>query len=239
LIGAMTGGAELSGTINRNLAAAAQWLGVGMMLGSQRIMLDSALGEETASSFTARDVAPDVLLFRNIGLSQRTVAAVDDISNALKRVGADVLAVHANPLQEAVQRNGDSDFAGSIDRLREVAGALEYPVLLKEVGHGIGASAVAELTGPLVAAAVHRRAGNLPARCGGGRYSGPARYRRATDAVSTGDWRPRLRRVNQAGSACFVGLLSTVARAFVDLACCATSSLSNVDIAAIIAVNTR
>jgi len=148
LIGAMTGGAELSGTINRNLAAAAQRLGVGMMLGSQRIMLDSALGEQAAASFTVRDVAPDVLLFGNIGLSQLTAAAVPDISNALKRVEADVLAVHTNPLQEAVQRDGDSDFSGSIDRLRDVASALGYPVLLKEVGHGIGASAVAELTGP-------------------------------------------------------------------------------------------
>jgi isopentenyl-diphosphate delta-isomerase len=147
LIGAMTGGAELSGTINKNLAAAAQRLGVGMMLGSQRIMLDSALGEQAAASFAVRDVAPDVLLFGNIGLSQLTTAAVTDISNALKRVEADVLAVHTNPLQEAVQSNGDSDFSGSMDRLREVAGALEYPVLLKEVGHGIGASAVAELTG--------------------------------------------------------------------------------------------
>ncbi len=148
LIGAMTGGAELSGTINKNLAAAAQRLGVGMMLGSQRIMLDSQLGEQAAASFTVRDVAPDVLLFGNIGLSQLTTAAVDDISNALKRVEADVLAVHTNPLQEAVQRNGDSDFSGSMDRLREVAGMLEYPMLLKEVGHGIGTSAVAELTGP-------------------------------------------------------------------------------------------
>ena len=148
LIGAMTGGAELSGTINRNLAAAAQRLGLGMMLGSQRIMLDSALGEQAAASFTVRDVAPDVLLFGNIGLSQLTTAAVSDISNALKRVEADVLAVHTNPLQEAVQRNGDNDFTGSMDRLREVADALEYPVLLKEVGHGIGASAVAELMGP-------------------------------------------------------------------------------------------
>ena len=34
LIGAMTGGAELSGVINRNLAGAAQKLGIGMMLGS-------------------------------------------------------------------------------------------------------------------------------------------------------------------------------------------------------------
>src|SRR5271166_5992171 len=147
LIGAMTGGAKLSGTINRNLAAAAQQLGIGMMLGSQRVMLDSVLGERAAASFTVRDVAPDVLLFGNIGLSQLTTAAVTDISNALKRVEADVLAVHTNPLQEAVQSNGDSDFSGSMDRLREVAGALEYPVLLKEVGHGIGASAVAELTG--------------------------------------------------------------------------------------------
>ena len=148
LIGAMTGGAELSGTINKNLAEAAQRLGIGMMLGSQRIMLDSALGEQAASSFTVRDVAPDVLLFGNIGLAQLTAAAVDDISNALKRVGADALAVHTNPLQEAVQRNGDGDFSGSVDRLRQVAAALEYPVLLKEVGHGIGTSAIAELTGP-------------------------------------------------------------------------------------------
>ena len=77
LVGAMTGGAELSKTINQNLAEAAQSLGIGMMLGSQRIMLDSALGEQAASSFTVRDVAPDVLLFGNIGLAQLTVAAVE------------------------------------------------------------------------------------------------------------------------------------------------------------------
>ncbi len=67
LIGAMTGGAELSGTINRNLAAAAQQLGVGMMLGSQRIMLDNG---SASTSFNVRDVAPDVLLIGNIGLAQ-------------------------------------------------------------------------------------------------------------------------------------------------------------------------
>ena len=146
LVGAMTGGAELSKTINKNLAEAAQLLGIGMMLGSQRIMLDSALGEQAASSFAVRDVAPDVLLFGNIGLAQLTTAAAEDISNALIRVGADALAVHTNPLQEAVQRNGDGDFSGSLARLREVAAALEYPILLKEVGHGIGTSAVNELT---------------------------------------------------------------------------------------------
>jgi isopentenyl-diphosphate Delta-isomerase len=145
LIGAMTGGAKLSGTINRNLAAAAQRLGIGMMLGSQRVMLDSALGEQAAASFTVRDVAPDVLLFGNIGLSQLTKDAVPDIIQALDRVGANALAVHTNPLQEAIQHHGDTDFAGSLDRLHELADMLGYPVLLKEVGHGIGAAAVGEL----------------------------------------------------------------------------------------------
>lgn len=147
LVGAMTGGAELSGTINRNLAAAAQQLGVGMMLGSQRIMLDSALGERAADSFAVRDVAPDVLLFGNIGLSQLTKLAVPDIAKALDRVGADALAVHTNPLQEAMQHNGDTDFSGSLNRLREAAEAIDYPLLLKEVGHGIGGAAAAELVG--------------------------------------------------------------------------------------------
>jgi isopentenyl-diphosphate Delta-isomerase len=145
LVGAMTGGADLSRTINRNLAAAAQRLGIGMMLGSQRVMLDSVLGERAAASFTVRDVAPDVLLFGNIGLSQLTKDAVPDIVQALDRVGANALAVHTNPLQESIQHNGDTDFAGSLDRLHELADTLGYPVLLKEVGHGIGAAAVGEL----------------------------------------------------------------------------------------------
>jgi isopentenyl-diphosphate delta-isomerase len=145
LVGAMTGGARLSATINRNLAAAAQRLGVGMMLGSQRVMLGSALGEQAAPSFAVRAVAPDVLLLGNIGLSQFTKDALPDISEALDRVGANALAVHTNPLQEAIQRDGDTDFAGSLDRLHDLTDMLGYPVLLKEVGHGIGARAVGEL----------------------------------------------------------------------------------------------
>ncbi|MBV9513413.1 MAG: type 2 isopentenyl-diphosphate Delta-isomerase [Mycobacteriaceae bacterium] len=145
LVGAMTGGAELSGTINRNLAAAAHQLGIGMMLGSQRIMLDSALGERAADSFMVRDIAPEVLLIGNIGLSQLTKTTLPDLVKALDRVGADALAVHTNPLQEAIQTGGDTDFSGSVTRLRDVSEALGYPILLKEVGHGIGAAAVTEL----------------------------------------------------------------------------------------------
>jgi isopentenyl-diphosphate delta-isomerase len=149
LIGSMTGGAELSATINRNLAAAAQQLGVGMMLGSQRIMMDNP---SASTSFEVRDVAPDVLLVGNIGLSQLNEPATGDIAKALDVVGANALAVHTNPLQEAIQHEGDTDFSGSIARLHDIARSIGYPVMLKEVGHGIGASAAAELVGCPIAA---------------------------------------------------------------------------------------
>jgi isopentenyl-diphosphate Delta-isomerase len=149
LIGSMTGGAELSGTINRNLAVAAQQLGVGMMLGSQRIMLDN---DSASTSFSVRDVAPDVLLIGNIGLAQLDELMVPDLVKALDHVGANALAVHTNPLQEAMQHEGDTDFSGSVARLRDIARSIDYPVILKEVGHGIGAAAAAELVDCPIAA---------------------------------------------------------------------------------------
>ena len=149
LIGAMTGGAELARTINRNLADAAQKLGVGMMLGSQRVMLNN---EEAASSFDVRDLAPDVLLIGNIGLAQVSEAITPALDAALRRVGANALAVHTNPLQEAVQAGGDTDFSGSLDRLARLAAELDYPVIIKEVGHGIGAAAAEQLRGVPIAA---------------------------------------------------------------------------------------
>ncbi|MET0897973.1 MAG: type 2 isopentenyl-diphosphate Delta-isomerase [Mycobacterium sp.] len=149
LVGAMTGGAELSGVINRNLAAAAQQLGLAMMLGSQRIMIDD---DTATSSFEVRGVAPDVLLIGNIGLAQLSKDSVPYLSKALSRVGADALAVHTNPLQEAMQASGDTDFTGTLTQLAEVVQTLDYPVLVKEVGHGIGATAARQLQGIPVAA---------------------------------------------------------------------------------------
>jgi isopentenyl-diphosphate delta-isomerase len=149
LIGAMTGGAELSGIINRNLATAAQQLGIGMMLGSQRVMIDDPAA---AVSFDVRQVAPDILLIGNIGLAQVQTSMVPGLAAALDRVGANGLAVHTNPLQEAMQHEGDTDFSGSMQRLRALTDSIGYPVMLKEVGHGIGAAAAAELVDCPIAA---------------------------------------------------------------------------------------
>lgn len=140
LIGAMTGGGGASATINRNLARAAQELGLGMMLGSQRIMLEEPAAAE---SFRVRDVAPDVLLLGNLGIAQlRHGYGAGHVRRAIDEVGADGLAFHANPLQEAVQVDGDTDFRGLVGRLKSVAAEVEAPILLKEVGHGLDTETV-------------------------------------------------------------------------------------------------
>lgn len=135
LIGAMTGGAELAGLINRHLAEAAARVGVGMMLGSQRVMLERPAAR---ASFAVRGVAPDILLVGNLGVAQLLQGyGVDEIRAARDLVDADAVALHTNPLQEALQDGGDGDFRGVIERLRVVVREADVPVLLKEVGHGI------------------------------------------------------------------------------------------------------
>jgi isopentenyl-diphosphate delta-isomerase len=136
LIGAMTGGTQLSGRINENLAIAAQATGVGLMLGSQRVMLDEP---DAAASFAVRRHAPDVLLLGNLGVAQLERHGAAGVRAAVERVEADGLALHTNPLQEAIQPGGDTDFRSVLDRIAETAAEVPFPLLLKEVGHGIGA----------------------------------------------------------------------------------------------------
>lgn len=135
LIGAMTGGADRAAIVNRHLATAAQRLGLGMMLGSQRVMLERP---ESAASFWVRDVAPDVLLVGNLGAVQLVAGyGATEARRAVAEVAADALAFHVNPLQEALQDGGDVSWRGVRARLAEVVPDVGVPVVLKEVGHGI------------------------------------------------------------------------------------------------------
>lgn len=137
LIGAMTGGAALSERINRNLAQAAEHLGVGLMLGSQRVMLEHP---EAAASFAVRPYAPSALLLGNLGVAQLNKGyGSEQLERAVASVGADALALHTNPLQEAFQPGGDLDFQGLLPKLSALVPRLPFPVVLKEVGHGLGA----------------------------------------------------------------------------------------------------
>lgn len=136
LISSMTGGADAELVkINRNLATAAEAEGVALAVGSQRVLL---LDETARQSFALRDVAPTALLFGNLGAVQLNhEMGLADCEEVVKVLGADGLYLHLNPLQEAVQPEGDTDFSGLRHKIGMVAQALSQPVLVKEVGAGI------------------------------------------------------------------------------------------------------
>jgi len=150
LISSMTGGTKEAGAINRNLAEAAQEMGVAMGLGSQRAAIEQP---ETAGTFRVRQVAPDILLFANLGAIQLNYGyGVDECQRAIDMVGADALYLHLNALQEAVQPEGDTNFSGLLGKIEVVCRALEVPVIIKEVGWGISGKTARQLVNAGIAA---------------------------------------------------------------------------------------
>ena len=137
LVGAMTGGSAQAAALNRALAEAAEACGVGFCLGSQRPMLDSSAA--SARSFMVRDVAPSTLLLGNIGAVQlRDQLGGEQLERLAQAVAADAIYVHVNPLQEAIQPEGDRDWRGAFDAIAAAASHCSLPVLVKEVGGGLG-----------------------------------------------------------------------------------------------------
>ncbi len=136
LISSMTGGDhELVKTINRNLAIAAEQTGVALAVGSQRVMFSSP---EARDSFALRPYAPTTLLLGNIGAVQLNYGlTLAQAEAAVACLGADGLYLHLNPLQEAIQPEGDTNFAGLQQKIGQLAAGLSVPLLLKEVGCGL------------------------------------------------------------------------------------------------------
>jgi isopentenyl-diphosphate Delta-isomerase len=143
LISSMTGGAEPAREINRRLARAAQARGIAMGLGSQRAAIQRP---ELADTFRVRDVAPDILLLANLGAVQLNYGYdVEHCLKAVEMIGADALILHLNPLQEAIQPEGNSNFSGLLRKIEAVCRTLNVPVVVKEVGWGISEQAARQL----------------------------------------------------------------------------------------------
>jgi isopentenyl-diphosphate delta-isomerase len=136
LISSMTGGVERGLQINRHLAGAAEALGIAMAVGSQRVALRHP---EAAKSFAVvREVAPDVPVYANLGATQLNRGyGIPELRRAVGMIGADGLFLHLNPLQEAIQERGNTDYRNLAERIGEVTAGLGRPVLVKEVGAGI------------------------------------------------------------------------------------------------------
>lgn len=136
LISSMTGGTVEAKIINQRLAAAAQEMHLAMGVGSQRAALENSNLKETFS--IARKIAPDILLFANLGAIQLNNGySLDHCRRAVEMLHADALCLHLNPLQEAVQAGGDTNFTGLARKIEGICGKIEVPVIVKEVGWGI------------------------------------------------------------------------------------------------------
>jgi isopentenyl-diphosphate Delta-isomerase len=145
LVSSMTGGTEAAGLINRNLAAGAERSGIAVGIGSQRKALEDPAKADT---FKVREVAPSVLLLANLGAVQLNYGlGVRECLQAVEMIGADALILHLNPLQEAIQPEGQRNFAGLLPKIGEIVRALPVPVIVKEIGCGISAATARALAG--------------------------------------------------------------------------------------------
>ncbi|GAB3373536.1 isopentenyl-diphosphate delta-isomerase [Azotobacter armeniacus] len=138
LISSMTGGPARAAVINRHLAEAAQVLGIALGVGSQRIALET--GADHGLTRQLRQLAPDVPLLANIGAAQLVAGfGLEEARRAVDMLEADALIVHLNPLQEAVQPEGDREWRGVLKAIGQLAAHLGVPLVVKEVGAGISA----------------------------------------------------------------------------------------------------
>lgn len=135
LISSMTGGTKQAKKINYRLAETAQKYQIAMGVGSQRVAIEN---EGVADTFAVRAIAPDILLFANIGAVQLNYSyGIEQCQKAIDLLEADALILHINPLQEFIQTEGDTNFRGLLAKISTLCAKLPVPVIAKEVGNGI------------------------------------------------------------------------------------------------------
>ena len=135
LIASITGGHPDTIPVNAALAGAAEELGIGIGVGSQRAAIDDPAQEE--SFRVVRDEAPGAFVYGNVGAAQIRQYGVEGVEKLVEMIDADALAIHLNFLQEAIQPEGDRDATGCLDMISEICSFLDVPVILKETGTGI------------------------------------------------------------------------------------------------------
>jgi len=144
IVEAMTGGTEEATKINAAIAQAVEQMGLGMGVGSQRAAIEDP---KLQGAFTiAREKAPTAFLMANIGGPQIIRKhGVKAAKKAVEMIKANALAIHLNPLQEAIQPEGETNYVGVLKAISEITHALDVPVIVKETGAGIAAEEAAKL----------------------------------------------------------------------------------------------
>lgn len=146
-VSSMTGGTKLAGTINRNLARACNEFGMGMGLGSCRILMED---DSHFEDFNMRKIIGDHLpLMANLGIAQIEELIenkeLDKATQVMERLQADGLIVHVNPMQEWFQPEGNTLSTAPLETIKRLLDKVSFPVIVKEVGQGMGPESLREL----------------------------------------------------------------------------------------------
>lgn len=135
----MTGGHPGVKEINRSLAKVARDFGIAMAVGSQMAGLENPDVRDTYT--VAREENPNGILLSNLsaGASPQQAAA------AVEMISADGLQLYLNVPQELAMLEGDRDFRGIIENIRDVVSSLSVPVIVKEVGFGLSRESMSDI----------------------------------------------------------------------------------------------
>ena len=145
IISSMTGGAARSASFNRRIAEACNALGLGFGVGSQRIALEGK--SDAGFEKELRKIAPNAPILANFGAAQLTEwNGIDMARRAVDMIEANALIIHLNPLQEAVQPGGDTNWSGLLGKIEEICSFSHVPIVCKEVGAGISGPVARRLT---------------------------------------------------------------------------------------------
>jgi len=146
-ISSMTGGMPMGKLINERLAYVCKKYQIGMGLGSIRKLLDD---ERLFDTFNLRPlVGEDVPIVANLGIAQieniLNDHKTDQLQEVLGKLRVDCLMIHVNPLQEWMQKGGDRYYVPPYISIKKIAGQLDLPIGVKEVGQGMGPKSIQQL----------------------------------------------------------------------------------------------
>ncbi len=142
VIGGMTGGHPATAGINEKLALLASKARVAIGIGSQRALVENRCEEVLKTYKIVRDVAKDVPVIGNIGITMLGKYNYSTVAEAVSSINIDALAVHLNPAQELIQLEGDASFTQDLlDKLADLRKEIAVPVIVKEVGTGLSMEA--------------------------------------------------------------------------------------------------
>jgi len=144
IVGAITGGTLEAAKINATIAEVVEELGLGMGVGSQRAAIEDKKLEKSFA--IARKRAPTAFLIANIGGVQLAHGyGLKEVKKAIEMIDADAIAIHLNPVQEAVQPEGQKNFKRVLEKIGEITEEIDKPVIAKETGAGIAAEEARKL----------------------------------------------------------------------------------------------